>query len=183
MEGFVSVSRITERGRIITPAEIARRNLVVSSCEAPKGWKLQPHEIPLAKNMFVDTGRQALAYLFGGRTPASSYSCSRFGIGTSTDASNVALSDLVSPIDFYDSGSGPLKPVKPINGVDFPDPYIARVEFTIGETEAGGYLITELGLYAQEASSGVNILLCREVNAGWQKEEGVSRTFTWRIRF
>ena len=117
--------------------------------------------------------RQYLAYLFGYRAPVSNYVVANFGLGTGTQAPNVTDTALASPINFYNN-----LPLKLINGVDFPEPYAARVTFTIGLGEANGYLITETGLF-----SGDGTLLARLTQAGMNKDSTFSPVLTWRVKF
>lgn len=146
------------------------------------GWGIERHEVPLGYNMMVDNGRQLLAYLFGGRTPVGSYVCSRFGVGTGSNPTNAAMTDLEAPLKFYNDG-GTVQATKPINGIDFPVPFVARVEIALGLNEAVGTLITELGLYASDMSGGGVTLLARKTVVGVPKSADYSPVFLWRLRF
>jgi hypothetical protein len=183
IEGFVTISGIKlANGRKISTQDAVDAGLVTPSKFKPSGWDIAKEEIPVGYNTMVDNGRQLLAYLFGGRTPAGSYVCSQFGIGTATDATNTSFTDLISPVNFYDNGSG-LQPTKPINGVDFPVPFIARVEFALDTGEAVGTLITELGLYAADIGTSATTLLARKTVTGISKTGDWAPVFLWRVRF
>jgi len=181
-QGFITISSVKRSdGRIISTQEAVDAGIIKPSGFKPRGWGIEKSEVPLGYNTMVDNGRQLLAYLFGGRTPAGSFVCSRFGIGTGTEATNTSFTDLVSPVNFYnDSG---LKPTKPINGVDFPVPFIARVEFALDTSEAVGILITEMGLYAADIGSGDTTLLARKTLTGYPKTGDFAPVFLWRVRF
>jgi hypothetical protein len=182
IQGFVTLTGVKlANGRHISTQQAVDRGLVIPSRYKPVGWGIAKEEIPLGHNTMVDNGRQLLAYLFGGRTPAASYVCSQFGIGTGTDATNASFTDLISPVNFYDNSG--LKPTKPINGVDFPVPFIARVEFALDTTEANGTLITELGLYATDTGTSATTLLARKTITGISKTSDFGPVFLWRVRF
>jgi hypothetical protein len=185
MQGFLTISGVSVDGKVISTQAALDRGLIKlkNYGRKPAGWDIAKHEIPLGYNTMVDNGRQFLAYLFGGRTPMQSFSCSGFGIGTGTLAPNVANTDLQAPIAFYDDGvHDTLQFVKPITGVDFPAPMIARVEFQLAQTEANGLLITELGLYASDLSGSGSTLLCRKTLQGLEKQSTTSPCISWRIR-
>ena len=183
-EGFLTVSSVRLAcGKTISTQRAVDMGLIKPVGVKPAGWGFSKEEVPLGYNMMVDNGRQHLAYLFGGRSPANSYTCSSFGIGTGAKATNAAFTGLESPIPFYDDGSQDLKTVKPIIGVDYPAPYIARVEFAIDTTEAVGMLITEFGLFATDVSSGTATLLCRKTETGLEKSAAFAPTLIWRLRF
>jgi hypothetical protein len=183
MKGFLTLSSLKFNGRDISTQDAVDRGLVIPG-SSPKGWCIEKHEIPFGENLAVDNSRQFLAYLFGNRTPAGSYVCSQFGIGTGTGPSTVSSTNLQSPVAFYNPGTLPLLYTKPVDSIDFPAPYIARVQITLGSTEANGLLITEFGLYAVDMSSAVPTLLCRKVQTpGVSKNSSLSPTFQWRVRF
>jgi hypothetical protein len=123
-------------------------------------------------NLFCDNGRQCLAYVFGGRSPSSDFACKKFGLGVGTTPPNVADVGLESALNFF-GGS----PVKPVDSISYPAPFIAAVQFTIGATEANGFLITEMGLF-----SGNDTLISRRVMVGINKTSDFAPTLSWRIR-
>jgi hypothetical protein len=185
MQGFVTLTQVkTDTGKTISTQRAVDLGLVKPVGSKPSGWGIEKEEIPLGFNVNVDTGRQLLAYLFGSRTPVASYVCSRFGIGTGTAPTNAAYTDLISPVNFYNDGVHiGLQPTKPINGVDFPVPYIARVEIELAMSEAVGVLITEFGLYAADIGSGATTLLARYTSTGIAKTGSWNPVFAWRVRF
>lgn len=141
---------------------------------SPAGWGLGRDEVSLGENLFLDQGRQLLAFCFGFRSPISDYTCQKFGIGTGTTAPSVTDVALESPITLTSVSST----IAPINGVDFLTPYVVRVSYQIGIGDANGYLITERGLF-----SGNGTLFARHVSsAGINKTSDYSPVLTWRIR-
>ncbi len=141
----------------------------------PSGWGLPKEEISLGENLFLDQGRQLLAFCFGFRSPISDYVCQRFGIGTGNTAPAVTDVSLESPITLSSVSST----TAPILGVDFLTPFVVRVSYQIAIGDANGYLITERGLF-----SGNGTLFARHVSAaGINKTSDFSPTLTWRIRF
>ena len=190
MQGFLTLSSVVHNGQKISPRDALKRGAlqVASESETPSGWGIGSDEIPLGWNLMVDGGRQFLAYLFGGKSAASSFCVSRFGIGTGNLAPNVSNTDLQAPISFYDptgtyGSSSVLIATKPITTVTYPAPMIALVQIDLAAAEANGYLITEWGLYASADSTGTNnTLLNRKIQAGWQKDSTSAPTFAWRVR-
>src|SRR5271165_2036804 len=116
MSGFLTVSGIKlADGKTMSTQRAVELGWIKEGPRKPRGWGIAKEEIPVGYNTMVDNGRQLLAYLFGARSPSGSYVCSRFGIGTGSDATNVAFTDLISPVPFYnDLGHIPLQPTKPI---------------------------------------------------------------------
>jgi hypothetical protein len=182
IKGFVTISKIVdEDGKEISTQKAVDSGLVIPSSKTPRGWGIEKHEIPIGHNLFIDNGRQILAYLFGNQTPSGSYVCSQFGIGTGSNPTTASFTSLQSPVAFYNNGSGTLQYTKPIDGIDFPAPFIARVQITLASTEANGILITEFGLYCQDINSKITTLLCRTTTPGVPKEN-VSLSWLWRVR-
>lgn len=168
--GFVTVS---PNGRLMAPC-----------LDAVPDWLDLAGMLPVGWNTTVDGFRQTSAYLFGARSPSSSYACTRFGIGTGTTPTNTSMTDLESPLAFFDPGGGGLLTTKPITSVSYPSAYVASVQMTLAQTEGNGILITELGLYAYDSGSSTAILLARKfMPAGLQKDGGASMDFAWNIRF
>jgi len=139
------------------------------------GFKLNSsNEVVLGNNLFLDQGRQLVAYCMGNRSPASDYSIKKFGVGTGTMPANVADTSLRSPV-LLNSGLY----TGNINGIDFIEPFVMRVAFTLGVNDANGYLLTELGLF-----SGNGTLVAKRVSSvGINKTSDFSPTLVWRIRF
>ena len=171
-KGFVSIVNICDgEGKIISPQKAVDYGWVKPSRQG-RGWGLDRSEIPLGENLFVDSGRQSLAYCFGFRAPITNFVVQQFSVGTGTTPPAVTDVTLVNPISL------PSGFYKPINGVDFPSPFVARVEFTLGASDANGYLITELGLF-----SGDTTMFCRKTITGLNKTSDFSPTIAWRVRF
>lgn len=177
--GFVTISKILlPNGKEMSTQEAVDRGWIAPVKCKTTGWDLQRHEIPLGSNLFLDQGRQCNAYAFGLRSPIENYGCAKVGFGIGTTAPNVTQTGLITPVPL-DTGANPLVYTKDINGVDFPAPFIARVEYTIGFNDCNGFLITEQGLFTDN-----NTLIARKVNSvGINKTSDFSPTLTWRIRF
>lgn len=138
------------------------------------GWGLERHEVPLGENLFVDQGRQIVAYAFGFRSPISAYTVQRFGVGTGTTPARVTDVALEAPVLLNTSTT-----TKPIDAVDFLSPFVVRVAFTLANDDANGYILSEMGLF-----SGGEALIARKVRAvSINKTSDFSPTLTWRIRF
>lgn len=176
VKGFVTVSRILDAaGRPVSNQLAVDRGWIIPAGSSPPGWGIGREEIPLGENLFVDGGRQLMAYCFGFRAPIEDYTCSKFGIGTGSTAPNVADVALEAPITLASTSSI----LGNIDGIDFLSPFVVRVSFTLGAADANGYLITERGLF-----SGNGTLLARHVtSAGINKTSDFTPTLTWRLRF
>ena len=141
---------------------------------APAGFGIGPDEVPLGHNLFLDAGRQYMAYAWGYRSPVSNYVLQYFGIGTGASTPAVADTALENPVTF----DGVSQYLKLVDSVDFPAPFIARVLFTIGATEANGYLLTEFGFY-----SGDQTLITRLTRVGINKTSDFAPQLAHRVRF
>ncbi len=175
-EGLVSISKIVDAtGKEISADQAIGYDWVRPPKGKFQGWGLDRHEIPLGKNLFLDQGRQLLAYAFGFRSPIENYVCRRFGVGTGLTAAAVSDVALESPITLA-SVSGI---TAPIDSIDFLSAFLIRVSFTLALGDANGYVITEMGLY-----SGNSTLMARKVRSvAVNKTSDFSPTLTWRIRF
>lgn len=177
-KGLVTVSGITTAdGKNIPLQQAVDWGWIKpASGRSPSGWGLPVKgEVSLGENLFLDQGRQLLAYCFGFRSPISDYTCQRFGIGTGTTTPATTDVTLESPITLASVNSI----TAPIQGVDFLTPFVVRVSYNIAIGDANGYLITERGLF-----SGNGTLFARHVSsAGINKTSDFSPTLTWRIRF
>jgi hypothetical protein len=174
-QGFVSISKIT----LANGQELSMQRAVdygwITAPEGrqPAGWGLERHEVPLGSNLFLDNGRQLLAYAFGFRAPIQNFVCQNFGVGTGTTTARVTDVALEAPITLSTGLT------KPIDTVDFLSAFIVRVAFTLGLTDANGYIISEMGLF-----SGNNSLIARKIRAvSINKTSEFSPTLTWRVRF
>lgn len=172
-KGFVQLSKIVDSTGKVVSFDKAEKFGWIKPSKVPSGWILDEGSYPIGKNLFVDGGRQLLAYVFGGRSPMSDYACQKFGIGTGTTPAAVIDTALQSPIAF---SAGVF--TKTLDAVSFTSPFEARAEFTIGANQANGFLITEFGLF-----SGNNVLLARIVNVGINKTSDWAPAFSWRLRF
>jgi len=166
--GRVSVSRIVDGFGKEIPLEQAVKY----------GWladgPVDEHGLDLGENLFVDQGRQIIAYAFGFRNPIQNYTCQRFGVGTGVTAARVTDVALEAPITL---SNGSL--TKPIDTIDFLTPFVVRVAFTLGLADANGYIISEMGLFA-----GNDALIARKIRAvSVNKTSDFSPTLTWRLRF
>lgn len=143
---------------------------------SPAGWGVGPDEVCVGKNLFVDQGRQLLAYAFGFRAPIYNYTCQKFGVGTGLTAAKVTDVALEAPVALTSQGGATIAPV---TSIDFLTSFVVRVGFTIAVGDANGYLLTEFGLF-----SGNGTLLARLVRSvGVNKTSDFAPTLTWRIRF
>jgi hypothetical protein len=140
-----------------------------------RGWGLDKHEVPLGKNLFLDQGRQLLAFAFAFRSPIEDYVCRKFGVGTGLTAAKVSDVSLESAITLASTSAI----TAPIDSIDFLSAFLVRVSFTLALGDANGYVITEMGLF-----SGNNTLMARKIRSvAVNKTSDFSPTLTWRIRF
>lgn len=172
--GAVSVSRIVDSTGKVVSSEDAIRYGWVQPCTDMVGWEVPPGEIPFGTNLFVDQGRQLLAYAFSFRSPIQNFVCQNFGVGTGTRPAATTDVALQAPIALSSgnfTGS--------VDSIDFLSAFVVRVAFTLGLADANGSLITEMGLF-----SGNNTLIARRVRqVGINKTSDFSPTLTWRLRF
>ena len=176
-KGLVTVSGIrTADGRSISTQQAVDYGWIVPSAgKSPAGWGLERHEVSLGENLFVDQGRQLLAFCFGFRSPVSDFTAQKFSVGTGLTPPQVTDVAMESPITLASVSST----LGSIDGVDFLTPFVVRVSYTIALGDANGYLITERGLF-----SGNGSLFAHHVSsAGIDKTSDFSPTLTWRIRF
>lgn len=174
-KGLVTVSSVRDAdGKVISTQEAVDRGWINPVAGEFKGWGLERHEVPLGENLFLDQGRQLLAYAFSFRSPLEDYACRKFGVGTGLTAAKVSDVALEAPITL---NSGQV--TGPLDSIDFLAAFVIRVSFTLGLADANGYVITEMGLY-----SGNNTLLARKIRAvAVNKTSDFSPTLTWRVRF
>lgn len=174
--GLVTVSKIVGAdGREISTQQAVDRGWICPPAgRSPAGWGLQRHEVPVGENLFVDNGRQLVAYAFGFRAPIENYTCQKFAVGTGTTAARVTDVALEAPITLS-SGDW----TKAVDVIDYLSAFVVRVSFTLGVTDANGYVISEMGLL-----SGNNTLIARKIRAvSINKTSDFSPTLTWRLRF
>ncbi len=161
-QGLVTVSKIVDSNGKIVPLERAIRY----------GWIERGAES--GPNLFVDQGRQLLAYAFAFRSPIQNFVCQKFGVGTGTRPAKTTDVALQAPVRLASAAfTGPL------DSIDFLSAFVVRAAFTLGLNDANGSLITEMGLL-----SGNDTLIARRVRTvGINKTSDFSPTLTWRLRF
>ncbi|MDD1733162.1 MAG: hypothetical protein LUQ53_04245 [Methanothrix sp.] len=175
-EGLITVSKITLADGKELPLRKACDYGWINPERTPGGWDVGQDEVCLGSNLFLDQGRQLLAYAFGFRAPIENYTVQKFGVGTGLTAARVTDVALEAAIPLA-SGFGATTAL--ITSVDFLTAFVMRVGFNIAVGDANGYLLTEFGLF-----SGNNTLLARKVRSvGINKTSDFSPTLTWRIRF
>ena len=173
-QGFLTCTAVHDaEGREI-PLQDAIRYGWLKPVKAPAGWDIGPDEVPLGSNLFLDAGRQYVAYAFGYRSPVSNYAVSSFGVGTGVGAATATDTALINPVPLI----APSTYLQLVDSVDFPAPFVARINFTLGSSMANGYLITEFGFY-----SGDQTLLIHLVRTGINKVSDFAPTCCHRIRF
>lgn len=174
-KGILTVSGIKlADGKSLTTQQAVDYGWITPTPGVYTGWGLERHEVPLGTNLFVDQGRQIVAYAFGFRSPIADYTVQNFGVGTGLTPAKVTDVALQAPITLNTGGT-----TKPIDAVDFLSPFVVRVAFTLASDDANGYIISEMGLF-----SGGEALIARKVRAvSVNKTSDFSPTLTWRIRF
>ena len=176
IEGLVTISKITLASgeEISTSKAIDNGWIARPSGRQPVGWGLEPHEVPLGKNLFVDQGRQLVVYAFGFRSPIQNYVIQNFGVGTGNTAAQVTDVALDAPIVLSNGQT-----TKAVDTIDFLSPFVMRVGFTLGVGDANGYIISEQGLF-----TGNNALIARKVRSvSINKTSDFASTLCWRLRF
>jgi len=175
-EGLITVSKITLADGKELPLRKACDYGWITPERTPSGWSVGHDEACLGRNLFLDQGRQLLAYAFGFRAPIENYTVQKFAVGTGLTAARVTDVALESAVALA-SGFGAT--VAKITSVDFLTAFVMRVGFNVAVGDANGYLLTEFGLF-----SGNDTLLARKVRSvGINKTSDFSLTLTWRIRF
>lgn len=175
-KGLLTVTKITLADGTEMPLRKACDYGLISPQRVPAGWDVCSSEVCIGTNLFLDQGRQLLAYCFGFRAPIENYSCQRFAVGTGTTATQVTDVALEAPIALASQSNATSAPV---STVDFLTAFVVRIGFTIAIGDANGNLITEFGLL-----SGNETLLARKVQSvGINKTSDFAPTLTWRIRF
>lgn len=173
--GLVTISSIVDAsGKPVALDDAMRYGWIPQGQRVPAGWGVGRNEMCLGPNLFLDQGRQLLAYCFAFRSPIENFVCSKFGVGTGTTAAAVTDVALEAPVAL---ASGAYTGA--VESIDFLSAFVVRVAFTLGLSDANGSLITEQGLF-----SGNNSLIARRVRTvGINKTSDFAPTFTWRIRF
>ena len=169
------------KGRNISAEDLVQSGFI-EICSKDKKFALDGAAIDLGSNMIMNNGWQYISYLVGGRSPASAYCVSHFGIGTATLVNNSTLTDLSAPVNFYDPGSGAIA-TKPVSAVDYPDPFRVQFALTLDAAEAVGVAITELGLYAYNSGTEQAVLFARKTVTAINKTADWSPTLLWQLKF
>src|SRR5690348_11525536 len=144
-EGLVTVSKITLADGKELPLRKACDYGIIVPERSPAGWDVGPDEVCVGKNLFVDQGRQLLAYVFGFRAPVGNYACQQFGVGTGLTAADVGDVALEAPVPLASQGG---QTTAPVSTIDFLTAFVVRVGFTIATGDANGFLLTEFGLFS-----------------------------------
>lgn len=175
-EGLITVSKITTADGKEMPLQKACDYGLIIPERSTAGWGVSSDEVVIGKNLFLDQGRQLLAYAFGFRAPIENYACQQFGVGTGLTAAQVTDVSLEAPVGLASQSGGITAPV---TSIDFLTAFVVRVGFTIATGDANGNALTEFGLF-----SGNGTLLARFIRSvGINKTSDFSPTLTWRIRF
>ncbi len=175
-EGLITVTGIALADGKQMPLRKACDYGWITPQRVPAGWDVGSDEVCLGSNLFLDQGRQLLAYAFGFRAPIQNYVCQNFGVGTGLTPATVADVALAAPIPLASQSNAT---TAPISTIDFLTAFVMRVGFTVALGDANGNLLTEFGLF-----SGNNTLMARKVQGvGINKTSDFAPTFTWRIRF
>jgi hypothetical protein len=174
-QGWLSLSSVVDASGADVPVMEALR----------RGWLKTDYVNPVFKsyddlkdqrNLFLDQGRQLVAYCVGFRAPIENYTLQKFSVGTGVTPARVTDVALEAPIALASAFGAT---AAPITSVDFLTAFVMRIGFTVSVSDANGYLITEFGLL-----SGNNTLLARKVRGvGINKTSDFAPTLTWRIRF
>lgn len=174
-EGWLSLDRIVDGfGKEISYAKALAYGWLVPNAEGVEPVLDANGNEAAQPNLFLDSGRQLVAYAFGFRSPISNYTVQKFGVGTGLTPAKVTDVALQSPIVL---STGAI--TKAIDSVDFLSPFVVRVSFTLANNDANGYLISEMGLF-----SGGDAIIARKVRAvSINKTADYSPVFSWRIRF
>lgn len=174
--GFCSVTgAFSADGRQLDLAALAAAG-VVRPGKCPAEFALPADELPLGYNLFLDNARQYVAYAMAFRAPVGDYVIQKFGVGTGNTPPNVGDVELQNRVEVT-PGSGTY--VKFIDSVEFPAPFTAAFNFTLGANDFNGYLIEEVGLY-----SGNNTLMMRWVlPSGINKDATIALTLRHRVVF
>jgi hypothetical protein len=175
-EGLITVSKVALADGSEMPLRKACAYGWITPERAPAGWGLGSNEVCIGKNLFVDNGRQLIAYCMGFRAPMENYTIQKFSVGTGITPAKVTDVSLEAPVVLA-SGLGAT--AAPITSIDFITAFVLRVGFTLGIGDANGYLLTEMGLL-----SGNDTLIARKVRTvGINKTSDAAISLHWRIRF
>jgi len=175
-EGLITVSGITlaDGSKLSTQQAVDYGWIKAPRGRQTRGWGLSRHEVVVGRNLFLDQGRQVACYALGFRSPIANYTIQSFGVGTGLTPATVTDVALQAPVTLSNGQT-----TKAIDCIDFLSPFVMRVSFTIGVSDANGYILSEMGLF-----SGGGAIIARKVRAvSINKTSDYAPTLSWRVRF
>ena len=145
--------------------------------------------IVLGDNLVVNSGRQVISNLIGGRnfnsaTPNKDWVVAKISFGTYDEAPRFTDTTL-SPQFLNGVHSGGENEIayngtdykKTLSSVDWPQPFITRFEGILGVDEGVGFLIRELGLWTFNET-----LFARKAIPAIAKDDQFGFSILWRVR-
>jgi len=145
--------------------------------------RFEDGRLDLSRNMVVNNGRQALAYLIGGKDlGTSNMVITSVSWGTYDEAPRFTDTTLSPQPGATAGGENEIKydgtnRRKAITSVDWPVPFVTRFECLLGPDECNGYTLREMGLWT--AGGG---LFARKALVPIVKTSDLSLSFIWSIR-
>ncbi len=139
--------------------------------------------LDLSRNMVVNNGRQALAYLIGGKDlGTNNMVVTKVSWGTYDEAPRFTDTTLSPQPGVTAGGENEIKydgvnRLKAITSVDYPVPFVTRFECLLGPDECNGYTLREMGLWT--AGGG---LFARKALVPIVKTSDLALSFIWSIR-
>lgn len=160
------------------------RELAEETCMLSEGGM-----ISLGDNLVVNSGRQIIANLLGGKdfsttTSVKDWVVTKISFGTYDEAPRFTDTTLSpQPSDgIYVGGENEISYdgtnfKKVLSGVDWPAPFIVRFEAILGTEEANGLLIREAGLWTDNET-----LFARKAFPAISKTDSFALSLLWRVR-
>ncbi len=145
--------------------------------------------IVLGDNLVVNSGRQIIANLLGGRnfnssSPNKDWIVSKISFGTYDEAPRFTDTTLSPQFlnGVYAGGENEIaydgtNYKKILSSVDWPQPFIVRFEGILGVDEGVGFLIRELGLWSYNET-----LFARKAIPAIAKDDQFGFSILWRVR-
>lgn len=139
--------------------------------------------LDLSRNMVVNNGRQALAYLIGGKDPGTNNMVvTHVSWGTYDEAPRFTDTTLSPQPGVTAGGENEIlydgvNRRKLVSSVDWPVPFVVRFECLLGTDECNGYTLREMGLWT--LSGG---LFARKALVPIVKTSDLALSFIWNIR-
>jgi len=145
--------------------------------------------IQLGDNLVVNSGRQIIANLLGGKDFSTSTSIkdwivTKISFGTYDEVPRFTDTSLSpQPLqDLYVGGENEIlyngvSHKKLLSSVDWPSPFIVRFEAILGTEEANGLLIREAGLWTDNGT-----LFARKCFPAVSKSDSFALSWLWRVR-